>query len=252
MPLEAAKRLPPSLALGSPAGKVGPRWRVKTCLVDGYAVQGEVELTVATAVEPMATLAPRGGVKRRNAGEHRKLGVSSKALHAGHLGDQLGRRQSPTARKSKQVRSMLLEQRPKLTLEPPLLAQKLLGPAGELAAKPRSQPVVAPKPALKALEPDRTRKRGNLEVWIEVVQVPAQAVVIGAVLMLQGIGFISVVAASVTAALIEQARNGRTDPVQPDPSRQLERIDTRLAAIERTLANSRDRPGGASGAPPNR
>jgi voltage-gated potassium channel len=70
--------------------------------------------------------------------------------------------------------------------------------------------------------------------------VPAQTGgrVIGAVLMLQGIGFITVVAAAVTAALIEQAR-ARHRADESEAAERLDRIDERLAAIERALGGTR-------------
>ena len=63
--------------------------------------------------------------------------------------------------------------------------------------------------------------------------------IIGAVLMLQGIGFITVVAASVTASLIDQARRRRADPDDGSVSKQLERLDARLDAIESALRDRR-------------
>ena len=70
--------------------------------------------------------------------------------------------------------------------------------------------------------------------------VPAQTGgrVIGAVLMLQGIGFITVVAASVTAALVDTMRASR-QPAEAADSAALQQIESRLAAIERALADSR-------------
>jgi voltage-gated potassium channel len=58
---------------------------------------------------------------------------------------------------------------------------------------------------------------------------------IGAALMLQGIGFITVVAAAVTASLIEQARGRHDEPEDSVPAAQLDRIEARLAAIEHVL-----------------
>jgi len=71
--------------------------------------------------------------------------------------------------------------------------------------------------------------------------VPAQTGgrIIGTVLMLQGIGLITVVAASVTAALIEQARRRRNEAGDPVMAAQLDRIEARLGEIERTLAERR-------------
>src|SRR6478672_475688 len=68
--------------------------------------------------------------------------------------------------------------------------------------------------------------------------VPHNAVgrVIGTVVMVTGIGFIAVVTAAVTAALIEQARRRQRASEGPDTSVQLDRIEARLGAIETALA----------------
>jgi voltage-gated potassium channel len=79
--------------------------------------------------------------------------------------------------------------------------------------------------------------------------VPAQTGgrVIGAVLMLQGIGFITIVAAAVTAALIEQARVRQAHGETLDTADRLSRIEERLAGIERALGTESEDPGpGAS------
>jgi voltage-gated potassium channel len=58
---------------------------------------------------------------------------------------------------------------------------------------------------------------------------------IGTVVMITGIGFIAVMTAAVTASLIEQARR-RAAADRSDPTVQLDRIEARLAAIERAVA----------------
>jgi voltage-gated potassium channel len=63
---------------------------------------------------------------------------------------------------------------------------------------------------------------------------------IGAVTMLQGIAFISVVTAAVTATLIEQARRRRGLGEDADLAARLVQIDERLGAIERALTERRD------------
>jgi voltage-gated potassium channel len=70
--------------------------------------------------------------------------------------------------------------------------------------------------------------------------VPAQTGgrIIGSVVMLQGIGFITVVAASVTAVLIEQMRGRPQDEESAGTGGQLDRIESRLASIERALNSS--------------
>jgi voltage-gated potassium channel len=65
--------------------------------------------------------------------------------------------------------------------------------------------------------------------------------VIGTVVMITGIGFIAVMTAAVTASLIEQARR-RQAADSPDPKIQLDRIEARLAAIERALAGGGQQP----------
>jgi voltage-gated potassium channel len=56
---------------------------------------------------------------------------------------------------------------------------------------------------------------------------------IGVVLMLQGIALLTVITASVTATLIEQARRRRAQP--DDLLDKLEQMETRLASIEEAL-----------------
>ena len=69
----------------------------------------------------------------------------------------------------------------------------------------------------------------------DVVPTDTEGRIIGAVLMLQGIGFITVIAASVTAALIEQARKRRNLDEEPATTAHFKQIDERLEAIERAL-----------------
>ena len=69
----------------------------------------------------------------------------------------------------------------------------------------------------------------------DVVPADTEGRIIGSVLMLQGIGFITVIAASVTAALIEQARKRRRLDEEPESAAHLGQIEARLAAIERAL-----------------
>ena len=70
---------------------------------------------------------------------------------------------------------------------------------------------------------------------------------IGAVVMLAGIGFLAVITASVTAALIESSRRRFTE-AEADVSRQLEDVTERLRKIEAALDTPRapERPDGIS------
>jgi voltage-gated potassium channel len=62
---------------------------------------------------------------------------------------------------------------------------------------------------------------------------------IGAVVMVSGIGFLTVITASVTAALIEAARRRGVRPAEPDLGDRLEEINARLSAIEERLPPGR-------------
>jgi voltage-gated potassium channel len=67
---------------------------------------------------------------------------------------------------------------------------------------------------------------------------------IGAVIMVTGIGFLTVITASVTAALIETARRRRAGGLSgPELGAQLDEVNARLSAIEERLAARRDAPG---------
>ena len=79
----------------------------------------------------------------------------------------------------------------------------------------------------------------------DVVPADTKGRIIGAILMLQGIGLITVVAAAVTATLIEQVRKRRRLDEDSSTDVDLKRIEARLEAIERALgveARSADEP----------
>jgi len=69
----------------------------------------------------------------------------------------------------------------------------------------------------------------------DVVPADTEGRIIGSILMLQGIGFITVIAASVTASLIEQARKRRNLDDEPATTAHFKQIEARLEAIERAL-----------------
>jgi hypothetical protein len=87
--LEATKRLASTLALRPLSLQVGPRRRVHPRLGDGDPVQGQVQLSIALAVQAVALLTSRGSIQGSHPGQHRQLGLIGKPLHPGHLGDQL-------------------------------------------------------------------------------------------------------------------------------------------------------------------
>ena len=66
---------------------------------------------------------------------------------------------------------------------------------------------------------------------------------IGAVIMVSGIGFLTVITASVTAALIESARRRVGRSSGAELSAQLDEVNARLSAIEERMAGRRDAPG---------
>src|SRR6266550_4326788 len=65
--LQAAERLEARLPVGHAPRYVLLSARIGPCLDNGHGVDRAVELTVATAVEPMPTRLPRGGGDRRGA-----------------------------------------------------------------------------------------------------------------------------------------------------------------------------------------
>jgi voltage-gated potassium channel len=65
---------------------------------------------------------------------------------------------------------------------------------------------------------------------------------IGTLIMVTGIGFIAVMTASVTASLIEQARRRQAASDQQTTAAQLNRIESRLGAIEDALTQRRQPP----------
>jgi hypothetical protein len=60
-------------------------------LGDRDPVQRQVELAVAGAVEPMALLFARRGIKWSDAGELGQLRIGAEAIDAGDLGEELCR-----------------------------------------------------------------------------------------------------------------------------------------------------------------
>jgi voltage-gated potassium channel len=65
---------------------------------------------------------------------------------------------------------------------------------------------------------------------------------IGAIVMLTGIGFLTVITASVTAALIESVRRRMARAAESGMAAQLDEIGARLTAIEAGLAEIREPP----------
>ena len=71
--------------------------------------------------------------------------------------------------------------------------------------------------------------------------------IIAAVLMLSGIGFLTVVTASITAAFIETVRKRTGDPVEERLEAKLDQVNERLERLEASLG-SKETLGGAGGA----
>jgi hypothetical protein len=79
--LEAAQCLAPALSLGLFPSEERSRRSMHASLGDGEPIQSAVELTVPLAVQAMALLLARGGIKRSDSGELRELCVVREALH---------------------------------------------------------------------------------------------------------------------------------------------------------------------------
>ena len=115
--LERPQRFFAGLALGFSPRQVDARRCVDTRLGDRDAVQGQVELAIAFAVEAMALLFARGGIERGHTGELGELAIGAEATDTGHLGDQLGGGERAAARQARELRRMRLDERAQLTLE---------------------------------------------------------------------------------------------------------------------------------------
>jgi voltage-gated potassium channel len=63
---------------------------------------------------------------------------------------------------------------------------------------------------------------------------------VGAFLMLTAIGFLTVITASVTAALIEQVRRRTEDSGDAELHRKLDEVNARLGRLETSLRSTRD------------
>ncbi len=72
----------------------------------------------------------------------------------------------------------------------------------------------------------------------DVVPTTTSGRVIGSIVVLSGIGFVTVITAAVTAALIESARKRERDVPPRDLSEQLDEISARLSAIEAGVGTS--------------
>ena len=75
----------------------------------------------------------------------------------------------------------------------------------------------------------------------DLVPTGARGRVIGAIVMLTGIGFLTVITAAVTAALIETARKRAGGASERELSEQLDEISARLSAIEARVGGAEKR-----------
>jgi voltage-gated potassium channel len=81
----------------------------------------------------------------------------------------------------------------------------------------------------------------------DVVPTSTNGRIIGSIVILSGIAFVTVITAAVTAALVETARRRERGGAPRDLSDQLEEISARLSAIEASVGTSRETPDGSSG-----
>ena len=103
--LEAADGFAGGLAFGLAAGDVVLGLGVAAGAGDDDAVKRGVDLAVAALVEALSLGVAGAGGDRRDAGGARELGRGGKALRAGDLADELGRRQGPEPGLGEQLRS---------------------------------------------------------------------------------------------------------------------------------------------------
>ncbi len=176
--LEAAKCLLAALALAFLAGEVVTRRPVPASLRDGDPVQGAVELAVAERIQAMALLPPRRRLEWRDATVQSEGGIAVEARDVRGLSDQLGGCERAAARQLEQRRGLAGYERCQLTLELVRPPCQLPAATQELAADPQLRRLLAAgEAASDPLQPAATVERagGDLQLWIQVVQVPAQA-----------------------------------------------------------------------------
>ena len=123
--LECAQRFFARLAIGFTPCQIRARRRVDARLGDRDAVQRQVQLAIAFAIQTMPLLLTRGSIKRSDAGELGELPVGGEAIDTGHLGDQLGGCERAASRQGEQLRRLRFDERAQLALEPVGSAREL-------------------------------------------------------------------------------------------------------------------------------
>ena len=146
------------------------------------AVQRAVELAVAAAVQAVAAGVARGGGDRRGAAGARELGVGGEAVGAGDLTDQLRGGQRTAASLGEQLRRVALDQGGELCLQLANPGRARGDLTHELARDPHARRLLGaseaagdlPQPLAGVQRPGR-----DLELGPEVVQMPAQPLLVG-------------------------------------------------------------------------
>src|SRR6185437_6602677 len=164
-------------SLGLLAGEVGGGCGVVTSGIDREAVQREVELAVAAAVEAVTVLASGGGGDGCNAGSSGELRVAFEAVGAGDFGEQLGGCQWAAAGHGHQLRTKLADEQTDLLLELADTARQAADLAHQVAGDPYPRRLRASaQPSQDAVKPYRPIERTGRDrkIVVEIVQVPAQ------------------------------------------------------------------------------
>src|SRR5215218_48097 len=154
-------------------------------LGDRDAMQGAVELAIATPGESVAAALARRRLERRAPRMASELSIASEALGARDLGDQLGRRQLRAPRQLEQLGCVGAHPLADLAPEPALAAGQLPDPPEQLSADPDLDGLLAPRQAQGERAPDAIaaqRPRPGLEALLDVVQVPAKPLDLGGAL----------------------------------------------------------------------
>jgi SAM-dependent methyltransferase/antitoxin (DNA-binding transcriptional repressor) of toxin-antitoxin stability system len=147
-------------------------------LSDGNAVQGGVELTVATTAEPVADVVAGPDRQRRRAVVTREGGPMPEASHAGGLADELGRGERSAAGELEQAGREARGQGGDLALETVDALRGRADVAHQLAGQPRHRPRYLGEPPLEVVEHHAAVQAagGRLRARHQLVKVPAQAV----------------------------------------------------------------------------
>lgn len=176
---EGSDRLGLGVAGGHPLRDIGAAWTLALELGDGDPMEGDVELTIATAIESMADVIARPDRYRRGAVVPGERGSRPEATDTARLADELGRSQVAAAGERQQRRRDLFGEAPDLALKAVDRGGQLADPGDEITGKASHGLDPAGEVGLQAIEDDPPIERARR--WLvdaELDEEPAQALLV--------------------------------------------------------------------------